>query len=124
MHIVEGGDEAAEFAAKIAHGGSARIILAENIYEGQTDLPVRREPDAQFQHREAAYPGVVLEVSYSQDGKNLRRLATDYILRSNGDIKAVIGLDINYHGKESTVSLWRPNYIKDDVEEFETLEVI
>ena len=64
---------------------------------------------------------MVLEVSYSQDGKNLKKLACDYILRSNGDIKAVIGVDIN-DGKESTVSLWRPNYLKEE-DEFEILEV-
>jgi hypothetical protein len=64
----------------------------------------------------------VLEVSYSQDGKDLRKLASDYILGSNGDIKAVIGIDINY-GKASTVSLWRPNYIKEAGQEFDILEV-
>lgn len=48
---------------------------------------------------------MVVEISYSQDGKNLEKLAQDYILYSNGDIKAVIGIDINYGGKESTVSL-------------------
>jgi len=76
----------------------------------------RREADGQFQHQDAAYLGVVLEVSYSQDGKILRKLASDYILRSNGDIKSVIGLDINYV-RASTVSLWRPNYIREDGEE-------
>jgi hypothetical protein len=82
---------------------------------------VRREPDGQFQHPDAAYPRVVLEVSYSQDGKNLKKLACDYILRSNGDIKAVIGVDIK-DKKESTVSLWRPNYLNEE-EEIEILEV-
>ena len=57
---------------------------------------------------------MVLEVSYSQDGKNLKKLACDYILRSNGDIN---------DGKESTVSLWGPNYVKEEDEEFEILEV-
>lgn len=78
----EGGDQAAEFAAEIANGGSARISLDDvSDDESQPSKPVRREPDAQFQHRGALYPGVVIEVSYSQDGKSLRKLAYDYILR-------------------------------------------
>ncbi|KAL2795488.1 hypothetical protein BJX66DRAFT_324582 [Aspergillus keveii] len=56
----------------------------------------------------------VLEVSYSQN----------YILKSNGNIKAVIGFDINYgETKESTVSLWRPLYIQEDGEELDMLDV-
>ncbi|TWU77387.1 hypothetical protein ED733_006087 [Metarhizium rileyi] len=88
------------FASKIRIGGSATIQLAE---------------------------GVVIEVSYSQDGKNLRKLAQDYILYSNGDIKTVVGIDLNYAGKESTISLWRPEYTRienDDVEELGFREVI
>ena len=124
-HIAERGDEAGKFAARLKDGCSSRIFLQEDISDeglGATGHVVRREPDGQFQHPDAAYPGVVLEVSYSQDGKNLKKLAWDYILRSNGDIKAVIGVDINY-GKESTVSLWRPNYVKEKGEEIEILEV-
>jgi hypothetical protein len=65
---------------------------------------------------------VVLEVSYSQDGKNLRKLAQDYILYSNGDIKVVVGMDINYGGRDSTVSLWRPKYTPSN-DETDILEV-
>ncbi|KAK3943624.1 hypothetical protein QBC46DRAFT_27069 [Diplogelasinospora grovesii] len=108
-----------EFAAKIAKGRSSRIFLKEGISGESSEVlhTVRREPDGQFQHHWPAYPGVVLEVSYSQDRKDLRKLASDYILGSNGDIKAVIGLDVNYNGKQSTVSLWRPNYFEEDGEE-------
>ncbi|KAK3349832.1 hypothetical protein B0T25DRAFT_570439 [Lasiosphaeria hispida] len=123
--IAESGDKAGEFASRVKDGCSSRIFLQENISDGglgAAEHVVRREPDGQFQHPDAAYPGVVLEVSYSQDGKNLKKLARDYILRSNGDIKAVIGVDINY-GKESTLSLWRPNYVKEKDEELEILEV-
>jgi len=123
--IAERGDKAGEFAARIEDGRSSRILLQEDISDeslGAAGHVVRREPDGQFQHWDAAYPGVVLEVSYSQDGKDLKKLSSDYILRSNGDIKAVVGVDINY-GEESTVSLWRPNYVEEDGEEFEILEV-
>jgi hypothetical protein len=79
---------------------------------GDAHWATRRDPDGQFQHKDAAFPGVVIEVSYTQDGKNLRKLARDYIWGSNGDIKVVIGIDINY-GRESTVLLWRPKYVRE-----------
>jgi len=120
------GDSSAEFAARIANGGCARIFLKEDNpdRDGQgTRVVHRREPDAQFQHRDAEYPGVVLEVSYSQDGKDLRKLAWDYIQYSNGDIKVVIGIDIKYSNtKEATLSVWRPRYVREDGEELEILE--
>ena len=52
----------------------------------------------------------MVEVSYSQDGKELLKLAEDYILGSEGNIRAVVGIDINPKGKgmASTISLWRP----------------
>ncbi|EXU95204.1 hypothetical protein X797_011727 [Metarhizium robertsii] len=113
------------FASKIRIGGSATIQLAEG--DSESFQNIQRQPDAQFRHANTQYPGVVIEVSYSQDGKNLRKLAQDYILYSNGDIKAVVGIDINYAGKESTISLWRPKYTRienDDVEELGFREVI
>ncbi|KAK0624085.1 hypothetical protein B0T14DRAFT_565391 [Immersiella caudata] len=115
--IAEQGDEASKFAARIKDGCSSRIFLRENLLE-----EALQAPEHAFQHLDVAYLGVVLEVSYAQDGKNLKNLAYDYILRSNGDIKVVIGVDIN-NGKETTVSLWRPNYVKEEDEEFEIFEV-
>lgn len=115
----------ASFASSIMDGSSSRILLREGISDeglGAVGDVARREPDGQFQHVDATYPGVVLEVSYSQDGKNLKKLASDYILRSNGGIKAIIGIDINCE-KESTVSLWRPNYVEEEGEDLKILEV-
>lgn len=117
----EKGGEAGEFASQITSGGSSRILLTEQETERPQGV-IRRQPDAQFQHPRAAYPGVVVEVSYSQDGKNLKKLAQDYILYSNGDIKAVVGFDINYGEKMCTVSLWRPKYTRLESEEGEILE--
>ncbi|KAI4599652.1 hypothetical protein KJ359_001749, partial [Pestalotiopsis sp. 9143b] len=105
-------DATGQFAASIFNGGSSRIVLQDDL-PSSDELPSRapklqRQPDAQFQHRDAAYPGVVLEISYSQNGNELDKLAWDYILSSNGDIRAVIGVDISYGGVHpSTVSLWR-----------------
>lgn len=73
---------------------------------------IKREPDIQFQYPGTVYPGVVVEISYSQKGQGVRRLAQDYILYSNGHIKLVIGIDLGYNGGSSTVSTWRPKFIK------------
>jgi hypothetical protein len=73
---------------------------------------IRREPDIQFQYPGTLYPGVVVEVSYSQSGKDLRKLAQDYVLYSNADVKLVIGINLSYKGGSSTVSTWRPKFIE------------
>lgn len=112
--------EDGKFASKITSVGSARIFLKESDEDDSKTL--RRQPDAQFQHPDSTYPAVVVEVSYSQDGKNVRKLAEDYILFSGGNIKAVIGIDINPLGKESTVSLWRPKFTWLEDEEIDCLE--
>ena len=53
----------------------------------------------------------MIEVSFSQKRKDLARLADDYILGSDGNIRAVVCLDIEYKGsKEATLSVWRPHF--------------
>lgn len=93
----------ASFAKEVSSGGSASIKFVDEEYG-------KHDPDAQFQHSTAQYPGVVIEVSYSQKRKDLARLADDYILGSDSDIRVVIGLDIEYNAnKEAALSVWRPN---------------
>ena len=76
------------------------------------------DPDATFRHLGARYPGVVIEICYAQKRKDLPRLADDYILGSDANIQAVIGLDVEYRGKMATLSVWRPRFlINDDGEE-------
>jgi len=59
-------------------------------------------------------------VSYSQKRKDLERLANDYILGSDSDIRVVMGLDIEYKtGKKATLSIWRPNVITNEASEKE-----
>lgn len=130
--INERKDAAGSFAAQIRNGGTSRIILkeissSEDDNEAQDERQTnrryhRREPDAQFQHRGAEYPGVVIEISYTQNGKDLSKLAWDYITYSNGDIKMVVGLDLRYDTKEATVAVWRPRYIHEEGEELDILE--
>jgi hypothetical protein len=105
--IAERADNASDFTGKVKVKGSSRIFLLKGITDkslGAAGQAVRREPDGQFQYPDTAYPGVVLKVSYLQNGKDLKKLASDYILHSNSDIKIVIGVNINYR-VESTVSV-------------------
>lgn len=117
--ISQRNDEAGFFAAQIRSGGSSRILLRERVPEDT----LQRQPDGQFQHRQAVYPGVVFEVAYSQDGTCLEDLAYDYIKHSNGDIKVVIGINLGYRGEPSTVSLWRSVSIVQESETKPRLEV-
>ncbi|KAH6714969.1 hypothetical protein BKA61DRAFT_344601 [Leptodontidium sp. MPI-SDFR-AT-0119] len=57
-------------------------------------------PDWQFRHNKAQFPGVVVEVAYSQKSRDLPHLADSYILGSDGNINIVIGLDIEYQRKD------------------------
>ena len=45
---------------------------------------IQPQPDEQFQHKEAEYPGVVYEIACSQDGRELGKSAWTYIPYSNG----------------------------------------
>jgi hypothetical protein len=94
----------AEFAQDIQPGGSTTIAFDDSEYG-------KHDPDASFRHSKAQYPGIVIEISYSQKTRELTRLADDYILGSNGNIRVVIGLDIEYSGKMATFSIWRPQLL-------------
>ncbi|MCJ1395237.1 hypothetical protein MMC18_008120 [Xylographa bjoerkii] len=108
-------DASAEFAKEIGSEGSASIRFADEEYS-------KHDPDAQFRHSKAQFPGIVIEVSYSQKRKDLERLADDYILGSNSDIRVVVGLDIEYKtGKKATLSVWRPNIITNEAGEKELI---
>jgi hypothetical protein len=99
--IASGVGSTATFAKKIRPTVSATI---EFIVPSHT----KNSPDASFKHVQAKYPGVVIEVSYSQKRLDLPLLAHDYITRSRGNIKVVVGIDVEYRGKMSTLSVWRP----------------
>lgn len=106
-------DSSAGFAKEIRSGGSASIKFADEEYG-------KHDPDAQFRHSKAQFPGIVIEVSYSQKRKDLERLADDYILGSESDIRVVVGLDIEYKtSKKATLSVWRPNIITNEAGEKE-----
>jgi hypothetical protein len=81
-----------------------------NQYSSMPGKESNHEPAASFWHDKAHYPGVILEVAYSQKKKRLSRLAEDYLLDSDANVRAVVRLDIEYGKKDlrkATLSVWR-----------------
>ncbi|KAL4927742.1 uncharacterized protein BDV17DRAFT_282406 [Aspergillus undulatus] len=106
--IIESGCPESDFAKKINHFASSRVKLPEETEDGGVKY-ITREPDASFGHDEAQFPGVVIEVCYSQKSRDIRDIADDYILCTDGSINAV-----------ATFSIWRPVYRRrNGVEVFE-----
>jgi hypothetical protein len=104
-------DELAEFVQQVEPFATSRIFIPEEIRDGKQKY-IKREPDASFGHHRGRYPGVIVEVCYSQKSRRISHLADQYILNTDGSVNAVIALDIDYKGsKKATMSLWRPEYI-------------
>ncbi|KAG0653111.1 hypothetical protein D0Z07_9397 [Hyphodiscus hymeniophilus] len=93
-------------------------VLNFQIGDDDQQQNIRHEPDIRFQHKDAAWPGVVIEVAHSQNRKSLVGLADNYILGSYGGIGVVIGLDLDYkRSREASISVWRlKNSTNDDGE--------
>ncbi|KAH9862131.1 hypothetical protein IAQ61_010334 [Plenodomus lingam] len=96
----------ARFAQKV------RPFRSTDIHFASTTSIVKSKycPDLSFGHEDAKFPGVVIEVGYSQDKKSMSRKAENYILNSNANIRVVIGLDLAYSigSLKATFSIWRP----------------
>jgi hypothetical protein len=106
--IRSGLDPAASFARKVRAARSTKIYFP--VDDVPYNVELKHEPDASFWHDDAQYPGVIIEVAYSQKRKRLARLAEDYLLDSDASVRGVVGLDIEYGKKESrkaTLSVWR-----------------
>jgi hypothetical protein len=82
------------------------------------------EPDSQFRHSEANYPGVGFEVAYSQKAKDLLYLADKYILGSDEDICAVFSINLEYkETNKATLSVREPRIVRNIVREDELVAV-
>ncbi|KAF5547499.1 hypothetical protein FNAPI_8528 [Fusarium napiforme] len=91
------------FTNSIDNVWSTRLSLIDG------DETWERQPDAQFEHCDSRYPGVVVEVALTQEPKEFRRFAKRYIYHTDGQIKVVLGIDLN-EDKESTISVWNPTF--------------
>ncbi|CAG5188981.1 uncharacterized protein ALTATR162_LOCUS12076 [Alternaria atra] len=110
--IRKGSDKAALFAQKVRPARSTEIYFP--VDGASLTKKSKHEPDASFWHTDARYPGVIIEVAYSQKKKRLSRLAEDYLLDSNASVQVVVGLDIEYGKKGSrkaTMSVWRTQVV-------------
>jgi len=107
LDIVRGGNnQAATLARKIGNYGSTSIFLEDGT---------RRDPDGQLRYEGARWPTFIIEVANSQSkkggGKDLSKLADQYITESSGNIQAVLGIFLDYRStKKATLSIWRPSY--------------
>ncbi|KAH8695787.1 hypothetical protein GQ44DRAFT_779736 [Phaeosphaeriaceae sp. PMI808] len=110
--IRSGSDRAAIFAKKVQVARSTEIFLPSDSAPSITRS--KHEPDTCFWHDNAIYPGIVIEISYSQKRKKLGRLAEDYLLGSHASVQVVVGLDIEYGKKDlrkATLSVWRTHVV-------------
>ncbi|KAF1952620.1 hypothetical protein CC80DRAFT_527689 [Byssothecium circinans] len=84
---------------KIRNGSGKKAEFAQNY-----------EPDVSFRQEDAQYPGVIIEVAYSQKKTRFGRLAESYLLDSDANVRVVVGLDIAYskESRKATLSSWRP----------------
>lgn len=98
----------ADFAANILNEGSTLV----KGYDGSA-----RGPDAQYRHRDVHFPGVIIEISYSQPLHEATKIAKRLIFQSGGEVAVVIIIDYPDYGKatattgqatnRATLSLWR-----------------
>lgn len=72
-----------------------------------------RQPDKQFFIKGSYFPGIVIEVAYSESFKELRRKAYDLIVGSEGSVQLVIGLEIESENLFK-LSTWRPEYYRSE----------
>lgn len=104
QYRVGGNTKSQAFAKEVLPYGSPNLKFPPDD-DGHVD---RHSPDVSFWHSEATWPGVLIEVAFSQYSKGLDRLAWDYVNDSNGEIRAVVCLDLNYRDKGASLSVWRP----------------
>ena len=105
--IREGSDDAATFARKVQPARSTEIFFP--VENAPATKQSKHEPDASFWHQDAKYPGVIIEVAYSQKKSCLGRLAENWILDSDASVQAVVCVHIEYGNKElrkATLSVW------------------
>ncbi|CAI6342366.1 unnamed protein product [Periconia digitata] len=114
--VRSGSGPEARFAQKVRPARSTEIKLPAE--EGLPSRKSKYEPDASFWHDDAKYPGVIIEIAYSQKRKRLYRLAESYLLDSDASVQVVVGLDIEYGKKgsrEATLSVWRAQVIGNEL---------
>ncbi|KAI9887351.1 MAG: hypothetical protein M1823_000867 [Watsoniomyces obsoletus] len=90
-----------ELAGTVQCRGSSDVELGSS----------KRTPDSSFGPYEARLPGLIVEVAYSQPGKNLKRLVKEYFGASGGLVHTVVCVQVDYRGIDATTaSVWRASW--------------
>ncbi|OQU96337.1 hypothetical protein CLAIMM_02435 [Cladophialophora immunda] len=88
-----------------------RVVDLESAtisYRTENGERVQRDPDAQFGLEGRSKPTLIIEVAWSQSKKDLERMALEYIKCTQGEIRAVVGLDVDYaQWKSARLTVWR-----------------
>lgn len=84
--------------------GSATVLLESPDNER---MVISHDPDSQFKYLGTCWPSVVIELARSPGPKSLSRLARDYILQSQGYIRAVVGFELDTQTKKVSLTVWR-----------------
>ncbi|KIX92531.1 uncharacterized protein Z520_11707 [Fonsecaea multimorphosa CBS 102226] len=100
-----------EFAASVAPFGSAFVRYPSKDGKGS----IKRAPDLTFKNiNKPRYPVLVGEVAYSQTTEELHKLAQEYIEKTEGHIRTVITIDLDYPtGKGVSLLVWRAKFSED-----------
>ncbi|KAI1798548.1 hypothetical protein F4811DRAFT_198162 [Daldinia bambusicola] len=94
--------------------GSARICFKRT--------PHGKSPDESIQFEGCEYPGLLIEISWSQKVKELPKRAKEFITKTKGGVRTVISIDVNdtYEKRrkkmtgEAKLSVWRANWTSDN----------
>ena len=84
----------------------------------------KKSPDKSYRYKGCKFPSLVIEIAYSQRKLNLPDLAERYIYGSEGDIRTVIGINLNdiyqsesdrkkgkhFRPSAATISVWRAKF--------------
>jgi hypothetical protein len=95
------------FVNGIIFGGSSTFFSET---PGKERVLIRHDPDSVFMYTRWYFPTVVLEYAISPGPKSLNRLAHDYIQRSRGRVRAVVGFELDKETKKVSLTVWRPHY--------------
>jgi len=81
----------AKLAGEIGSFGSAtlKFRVADQKYD-------KHEADVSFRRKGSKFPGLVIEIAWSQRRLDLSQLAREYIRKSNALVRTVVGIDVGY----------------------------
>ena len=74
-----------------------------------------RVPDGQFSHVRARFPGMVVEITDSQNPEDLKLWAKRYLRGSNGQIRVVLGIDLGDPSQSPAVFPWQTRHTKEGI---------